>query len=63
MFCWTLVTTQLKFDPVCVYFDFEKALTNAAREQFKDAILIGCFFHFKQALRKHMVSIGIDNRN
>ena len=43
-----------------VYLDFEKALINAARDQFKDAILIGCFFHFKQALRKHMMSIAID---
>ena len=43
-FHWTLVTAKLKFDPACVYLDFEKALTNAARDQFKDAILACCFF-------------------
>lgn len=39
--------------------DFEKAMINAPREQFPDTILVGCFFHFKQALRKRMGSLGI----
>ena len=52
VFHWTLVTAKLKFDPACVYLDFEKALTNAARDQFKDAILIDCFFSFQTRLKK-----------
>ena len=44
---------------MCTCLDFEKAMMNAARDQFPDAILVGCFFHFKQALRKHMGSLGI----
>ena len=46
-----LLTAKLKVDPVHFYLDFEKELTN-------DAILIGCFFYFKQALRRCMMSIG-----
>ena len=59
MFHWMLVTAKLKFDLVCAYLDIEKSSTNAAIDQFKDAILISYFFHFKQALQKHTTSIGI----
>ena len=33
---------------------------NAARDQFGTAIIVGCFFHWKQAIRKHMVKLEID---
>ena len=59
IFHWALVTAKLRLNHVCTCLDFEKAMMNAAREQFPDAILVGCFFHFKQALRKHMGSLGI----
>ena len=39
-----------------VYCDFEKALINAVSEQFNDAYIVGCLFHFKQALRKYLIS-------
>ena len=50
---------ELEFDPVYIYLDFEKALINAAKDQFKDAILIGFFFNFKQALRRCIMLIGM----
>ena len=43
-------------NPKCIYCDFEKALINAVRSQFRDAEIIGCLFHFKQALCRHMIT-------
>ena len=43
-------------NPKHIYCNFEKALINAAKSQFADAEIIGCLFHFKQALRRHMIS-------
>ncbi len=45
--------------PEFVGVDFEIAFFKAAREHFPDAILVGCKFHFKQALRKKMLELGI----
>ena len=39
--------------------DFEHALLNAARKTFPDAALIGCLFHWKQALRRKMLDLRI----
>ena len=36
--------------------DFERAIINAGNHHFPDATHNGCFFHFKQAIRKHMVN-------
>ena len=36
--------------------DFEAALTNAAENQFPEAGVIGCLFHWKQAIRWYLVS-------
>ena len=47
--------------------DFELAIMNACRSQFTDkddpsvGIHIGCYFHWKQAIRKYMISkLGFD---
>ena len=45
-----------KLKPSHVYCDFEKGLINAVRECFPDACIVGCLFHFKQALRRHMIT-------
>ena len=39
--------------------DFEHALLNAARKTFPDAVLIGCLFHWKQALHRKMLDLRI----
>lgn len=44
--------------PQYISVDFEQALVNALRKKFPHAILIGCYFHFKQALRKQMQKLG-----
>lgn len=53
------LATERKLDPAYVTCDFEKALHKAVFTHFGRARLIGCFFHFKQALRKKMAKIGI----
>ena len=59
IFHWVIVTAKFRLNPTHICLDFEKAMTNAAREQFPDTILVGCFFHFKQALHKQMGNLGI----
>eukprot|EP00644_Phytophthora_capsici_P012662 jgi/Phyca11/113211/e_gw1.23.476.1 len=39
--------------------DFERGLINAVRDQFPDATIIGCLFHFKQAVRRNMQKLRI----
>ena len=39
-----------------IHADFETALTNAAEKQFPEADVIGCLFHWKQAIRRYLIS-------
>ena len=46
----------------CVRFagvDFEPAFFNAISICFPEAIIIGCFFHFKQAIRAKLKKLGM----
>jgi len=55
-----LISTEFKFNPARIHCDYELALINAIKEQFKeDTNVIGCYFHFKQAVLKKMKEIGI----
>lgn len=47
-----------KFDPKTIGVDFESGLYNAIKFCFPNARLIGCLFHWKQAIRKKMISMG-----
>lgn len=38
--------------------DFEAGMRNAIKETWEDCVLLGCDFHFKQALRRKMSSIS-----
>ena len=40
--------------------DFEIAFFTAAGLVFPKAFLVGCFFHFKQANRKKMITLGME---
>ena len=42
--------TKCELSPLAVHVDFEKALVNAVRSQFPNAMIVGCYFHFKQAI-------------
>ena len=44
--------------PKNITCDFEKGLINTAGEQFKGCEINGCLFHWKQALRRKMMSLN-----
>ena len=46
-------------NPRYIGVDFELAFFSTARAHFEEAILIGCKFHFKQAILKHLKGLGI----
>ena len=58
-----IIDLDMKLNPFSVTFDFEAALMKAVQEQFcvgtQKAILNGCLFHWKQALRRKMMSLFI----
>ncbi|KAI3642974.1 hypothetical protein MP228_002799 [Amoeboaphelidium protococcarum] len=43
-----------QWQPRHVTCDFEKSLINAVKNEFRGAEVIGCLFHFKQALRRKL---------
>lgn len=45
---------QSNLNPANIHCDFEKGLMNALADQFPDARVVGCLFHFKQALLRKM---------
>ncbi|OWZ17122.1 LOW QUALITY PROTEIN: hypothetical protein PHMEG_0008975 [Phytophthora megakarya] len=53
------VAADDKIDPSIVVCDFEEGLQAAAQVQFRDADVVGCYFHFKQACRRKMKALGI----
>ena len=42
--------TKCELSPFAVHVDFEKVLVNAVRSKFPNVVIVGCYFHFKQAL-------------
>ena len=51
--------TQYKMGVKAIVTDFEVALFSTLALFFPDAIIIGCFFHFKQALKRQLGKMGI----
>ncbi|XP_066592929.1 uncharacterized protein [Prorops nasuta] len=52
---------QLKANLKYAMIDFEKAAINALQLKFPDIKLHGCWFHYKQALLRKWVSLGLKN--
>jgi hypothetical protein len=40
--------------------DFEIALINSVEKSFEGAVLIGCLFHWKQAIRRKLIALKCD---
>lgn len=57
-----IVLSDTKLNPKTITCDFEKALLKSCSEQFPDAYIVGCLFHFKQALRRQMIKIKIKKK-
>ncbi|EGZ15575.1 hypothetical protein PHYSODRAFT_508016 [Phytophthora sojae] len=45
--------------PGTVIADFEQALIDSVQGQFPDARVVGCLFHWKQALRRRLVGLSM----
>lgn len=46
-----------RISPKKVMSDFEASLRNAIKETWENSLILGCRFHYKQALRRKMMSI------
>jgi len=51
--------TNWKLDAATVSCDFETGLMNQCKLQFRDAKIVGCLFHWKQALRRKLLKCHI----
>ncbi|EGZ15863.1 hypothetical protein PHYSODRAFT_508713 [Phytophthora sojae] len=54
-----VILSNRQLEPEHVTGDFESALINAVLEQFPTANLVGCLFHWKQALRRKMLELRL----
>ncbi|ETN03634.1 hypothetical protein PPTG_23761 [Phytophthora nicotianae INRA-310] len=54
-----IMASDRLLEPRDVTCDFELALINAVIEQFPTANIVGCHFHWKQALRRKMIELKI----
>jgi hypothetical protein len=50
-----VVLSDWKLDVGSYTTDFERAVMNECAQHFPEGVHIGCFFHLKQAVRKHML--------
>jgi MULE transposase domain len=56
---WVIASSDFKLDPLTVTCDFEKGLIKAVQQQFTGVSIVGCLFHFKQALRRKLLKLKI----
>ncbi|RLN89199.1 hypothetical protein BBJ28_00025969 [Nothophytophthora sp. Chile5] len=54
-----IIQTDRLLEPATVTYDFERGLMNAITEQFPLVKIVGCLFHWKQALRCKMIELRI----
>lgn len=54
-----IIQLDRTLEPDTVIRDFEKSLMNAITEQFPAVDIVGCLFHWKQALRRKMLELRI----
>ena len=49
-------------NPATVMFDYERAAINEFAQVFLNAEIKGCFFHFGQAVWRHIQALGLQQR-
>ena len=49
-------------NPATIMFDYERAAINAFAQVFPNAEIKGCFFHFGQAIWRHIQTLGLEQR-
>jgi len=60
---WVFKLSGRRINPKTVTCDFELALINAIQGIFPFAKITGCLFHWKQAIRRKLVSLKFSNEN
>ncbi|KAE9045298.1 hypothetical protein PR003_g5182 [Phytophthora rubi] len=53
------IATKRKLKPAHVACDFDYAMIKAVKNQVPETRIIGCLFHFKQAIRRKMLKLHI----
>ncbi|KAE9037956.1 hypothetical protein PR002_g6280 [Phytophthora rubi] len=56
---FVFIATKRKLKPAHAACDFEYAMIKAVKNQFPETRIIGCLFHFKQAIRRKMLKLHI----
>lgn len=56
---FVIQATDQKINPSQVVCDFEQGIIDAVQTQFPEANVVGCLFHFKQAIRRQMMKYCI----
>ncbi|KAK1945604.1 hypothetical protein P3T76_002652 [Phytophthora citrophthora] len=54
---WVCVLGKMKMTPASVTCNFEAALIKGVRDRFPEIDVIGCLFHWKQAIRRKLVDL------
>ena len=58
----SIILTLGTFSPDYIMVDYELGLRNALAKAFPGAEIGGCYFHFCQALMRHVNSLGLKKR-
>ena len=58
---WVFKLSQRRVNPKTITCDFELALINAIQGIFPYAKINGCLFHWKQAIRRKLISLKLSN--
>jgi hypothetical protein len=59
LFHWINVCTGVTMQPSVVTCDFEWGIIKGVQDQFPEAFVVGCLFHWKQALRKRLIALRV----
>jgi hypothetical protein len=54
-----IIASDFKLKAKTTTCDFERGLHNAVQEHFPDSPLVGCKFHWKQALRRKLIDLRV----
>ncbi|DAZ96710.1 TPA: hypothetical protein N0F65_009177, partial [Lagenidium giganteum] len=60
---WVKEQSNNCLDAETVVCDFEQEMMNAIRDELPNTGIVGCLFHWKQALRRKMASLGISRQH
>ena len=58
--CLIKNAVSYKMQPLTITCNYEKALHHAIAEEFPNAIINGCLFHWKQAIRRKIRELGFE---